>query len=62
MDPQETRNAGVRKLVAGYTGYAQQAALVNNWLNQVRGAGRRVRRDEMTWDGSNGEAQPKSFP
>eukprot|EP00752_Nemacystus_decipiens_P002442 g2299.t1 len=31
----ETRNAGVRKLIAGYTGYAQQAALVNNWLNQA---------------------------
>lgn len=35
MGPQETRNAGVKKLVAGYTGYAQQAALVNHWLNQV---------------------------
>ncbi|CAM9279182.1 unnamed protein product [Scytosiphon promiscuus] len=28
----ETKNAGVKKLVAGYKGYAQQASLVNNWL------------------------------
>ncbi|CAN0301974.1 unnamed protein product [Pylaiella littoralis] len=28
----ETRNEGVRKLLEGYKGYAQQAALVNDWL------------------------------
>ncbi|CAN0481334.1 unnamed protein product, partial [Ectocarpus sp. 12 AP-2014] len=28
----ETRNAGVRKLVAGYNGYAQQASMVNDWI------------------------------
>ncbi|CAM9918024.1 unnamed protein product, partial [Ectocarpus sp. 8 AP-2014] len=28
----ETRNAGVKKLVAGYNGYAQQASMVNDWI------------------------------
>ncbi|CAM9878462.1 unnamed protein product, partial [Ectocarpus fasciculatus] len=28
----ESRNASVRKLIAGYTGYAQQASMVNDWI------------------------------
>ncbi|CAM9293898.1 unnamed protein product, partial [Ectocarpus sp. 4 AP-2014] len=28
----ETRNASVKKLVAGYNGYAQQASMVNDWI------------------------------
>ncbi|CBN78708.1 conserved unknown protein [Ectocarpus siliculosus] len=28
----ETRNASVKKLIAGYNGYAQQASMVNDWI------------------------------
>ena len=33
--PQESLNQSLKKLIAGYHGYAQQVALVNNWLQLV---------------------------
>ena len=32
---QESLNQSVKKLIAGYHGYAQQVALVNHWLQLV---------------------------
>lgn len=39
---QESLNMSVRKLIAGYAGYAQQVAMVNHWLSVVSTGSRRL--------------------